>query len=70
MNHTMIQKWQAEKAITVKQGCEIFAISRAGYFAAQRRKLKPQPLCPIKVQLKVTLKPLTEAMEVVVYSLT
>ena len=52
MNHTMIQKWQAEKALTVKQGCEIFAISRAGYYAAQRRKQKPQPLCPIKVQLK------------------
>ena len=52
MNHVMIQKWQAEKAITVKQGCEIFAISRAGYYAAQRRKLKPQPLCPIKMQLK------------------
>ena len=52
MNHAMIKKWQAEKAITVKQGCELFAISRAGYYAAQRRKLKPQPLCPIKMQLK------------------
>ena len=52
MNHTLILKWQAEKAITVKQGCELFAISRAGYYAAQRRKLKPQPLCLIKVQLK------------------
>jgi len=52
MNHTMFQKWQAEKAITVKQGCEIFAISRAGYYAAQHRLLNPQPLCPIKVQLK------------------
>lgn len=36
MNHAMIQKWQAEKAITVKQGCEIFAISRAGYYSGQR----------------------------------
>ena len=52
MNHTLILKWQAEKAMTVKQGCELFAISRAGYYAAQRRKLKPQPLCLIKVQLK------------------
>ena len=42
----------SREAITVKQGCEIFAISRVGYYAAQRRKLKPQPLCPIKVQLK------------------
>ena len=52
MNHIMIQKWQAEKATTVKQGCEIFAISRAGFYAAQLRARKPQPLCPIKVQLK------------------
>ena len=47
MNHAMIKKWQAEKAITVKQGCEIFAISRAGYYAAQHRERKLQPLCPI-----------------------
>jgi transposase InsO family protein len=47
----MIQKWQAEKAITVKQGCELLNISRAGYYAALRKR-KPQPICPIKVQLK------------------
>ena len=52
MNHAMIQQWQAEKAITVKQGCEVFSISRAGYYAAQSKKQKPRPLCPIKVQLK------------------
>ena len=51
MNHSMIQKWQAEKAITVKQGCELLNISRAGYYAALRKR-KPQPICPIKVQLK------------------
>ena len=52
MNQAMIQQWQAEKAITVKQGCEILNISRAGYYAALARTRKPQPLCPIKVQLK------------------
>ncbi|MEY3882464.1 MAG: hypothetical protein RIQ94_3260 [Pseudomonadota bacterium] len=51
MSHSMIQKWQAEKAITVKQGCELLNISRAGYYAALRKR-KPQPICPIKVQLK------------------
>jgi len=43
---------QAEKATTIQQGCEVLGISRAGYYAAQRRHNQPKKPCAIRVLLK------------------
>ena len=50
MSYQLIHQLQKE-AIPVKQSCRVLAVSRSGYYAAQRRAAKP-PVCKASVHLK------------------
>jgi putative transposase len=50
MSYQLIHQLQKE-AIPVQQSCRVLAVSRSGYYAAQRRGAKP-PVCKASVHLK------------------
>lgn len=51
MNYRLVQQLQ-EKAIPVQHSCRVLEISRAGYYAAQRRTRRPVPVCATSVHLQ------------------
>ncbi len=52
MKHEMIQQLTAEKAMTVRQGCQLLGVSRSGFYAARRRVRQPKTLCGTRVRLR------------------
>ena len=52
MSYQLIHQLQKE-AIPVQQSCRVLAVSRSGYYAAQRRAAKPS-VCKASVHLKAT----------------
>jgi transposase InsO family protein len=51
MNYRLVLQLQ-EKAISVQHCCQVLALSRSGYYAAQQRRLSPPSVCPTTVHLK------------------
>ncbi|MCQ8120018.1 IS3 family transposase, partial [Methylomonas rosea] len=52
MKHQLIQQLMVEKAVTVKQCCQLLGLSRSGLYAARRRVRQPQGLCGTRVRLR------------------
>jgi len=52
MKHEMIQQLTAEKAMTVRQGCQLLGVSRSGFYAARRRVRQPKTFCGRRVRLR------------------
>jgi putative transposase len=51
MNYRLVQQLQ-QKAIPVQHSCRVLAVSRAGYYAAQRRARRPATVCETSVRLQ------------------
>lgn len=51
MNIKLVQQLQ-QKAMPVHHSCRVLSVSRSGYYAAQRRAMRPPPICATTVRLK------------------
>jgi putative transposase len=51
MNYRLVQQLQ-QKAIPVQHSCRVLAVSRAGYYAAQRRARRPAAVCETSLRLQ------------------
>ena len=53
MSHTLVQQLQ-QKAVPVRQACQVLNISRSGYCEAVQRRARVQPVCVANVQVQAT----------------
>jgi putative transposase len=51
MNYRLVQQLQ-QKAIPVQHSCRVLEVSRAGYYAAQRRARRPAAVCETSLRLQ------------------